>query len=95
MLVKKKLSLVDIKDTLGAVSKSALVSLDLQQTSGWIVDVNVTIILGTARFVLGFARFEFLTARKRFRTEKDVFYTRRPRPNPFELVTLTNSFFFN
>jgi len=70
-------------------------SLDLQQTSVWIVDVNVTIILGTARFVLGSARLVFHTTIKRFGTEKDVFYTRQPRPNSVELVTLTNSFFFN
>jgi hypothetical protein len=44
-------------------------SLDLQQTSRWIADVNVTIVLGTAVFVIGFCSFVLHTAMKRFLTE--------------------------
>lgn len=73
MLVKTKPSLMDIKDTLGKVSTSTFMSLDLLQASGWTVDVNVTIILGTAMFVIGFCSFCVHAAIKRFRIEKDLF----------------------
>jgi magnesium-transporting ATPase (P-type) len=48
---------MDIKDTLGRVSTSTVMSLDRQQTSGWTVDVKVTIILGIAMLLIGFCSF--------------------------------------
>ena len=86
---------MDIKDTLGKVSTSTLMSLDLQQTSGWIVDVNVTIFF-LNRDVCNWVLLVlcFIQQLNDFEEKKYVFYTRRSRPNPVELVTLTSLFSF-
>jgi len=76
VLVKTKPSLMDVKETLGRVSTSTLMSLDLQQTLGWTVDVNVTIILGTAMFLIGFCSFCVLYGNKKISNRKRrVLYT--------------------